>query len=115
MRPQPFSMAPGEAEHAALVLIRAMMVAAILATIVGALADWETRHVLDGLIVATPADLRAIQSTVASYQGHLRHANSALLWRGLVKRFWWLPAAVRPRRFAYQLEGQPITISAAWT
>jgi RNA-directed DNA polymerase len=76
-----------------------------------ALADWETQHVLDGRIVATPADLRSIQSTVASYQGHLRHANSALLWKGMVKRFWWLPSVMRRRTFDYRLEGQPITIN----
>jgi retron-type reverse transcriptase len=79
-----------------------------------ALADWETRHLRAGLIVATPADLRAIRSTIASYQGHLRHANSTLLGKSLVQRFWWLPTVMRPRKFDWRLEGQAFTINATF-
>lgn len=75
-----------------------------------ALADWESRHVHGDKITATPAELRAIQSTIASYGGHFRHANSRRMQRALVKRFPWIHTATRPRRFDYRLEGQPINL-----
>ena len=75
-----------------------------------ALASWEQRHVVDGAIRATPADLREIQATAASYAGHLRHANSHRLQQALRRRFPWLESATRPRRFHHRHEGQFITL-----
>lgn len=60
--------------------------------------------------IGRQADLRRIQSTAASYAGHLRHANSHRLQQTLNHRFPWLRAAARPRRFHHQLEGQQIHI-----
>jgi len=75
-----------------------------------ALAEWEQRHVVNSTIYATPADLRRLQSTAASYAGHLRHANSHRLHAGLQQRFPWLQAATARRRFDYRLEGDQIAI-----
>jgi hypothetical protein len=71
-----------------------------------ALANWEQRHVGAGFIRATPADLRHVQSTLASYAGHLRHASSFRLRQSLHQRFPWLHSATRRRRFAPRLEHQ---------
>ena len=76
-----------------------------------ALATWEQQHVSAGEIRATPAQLRQIQSTAASYAGHLRHANSHRLQATLRKRFPWLATAARPIRFHHRLEGRLITLN----
>src|SRR5690606_31635699 len=68
-----------------------------------AFAAWEAHHVGGGRIHATPAELRAIQATAASYAGHLRHANSHRLQQQLRRRFPWLTTAARPRRFHHRL------------
>ncbi|WP_460824268.1 RNA-directed DNA polymerase [Lysobacter olei] len=75
-----------------------------------ALADWGRSHVAYGAMRATPADLRRIQATAASYAGHLRHANSHRLQAALRRRFPWLDTAARPRRFHHRLEGRQLTI-----
>jgi RNA-directed DNA polymerase len=75
-----------------------------------ALAAWEGAHVAGGVIRATPADLRRVQSTAASYAGHLRHAASNRLQRALHRRFPWLVTASRPRRFHHRLEGRYVSI-----
>ncbi|HET7163060.1 MAG TPA: reverse transcriptase/maturase family protein [Rhodanobacteraceae bacterium] len=75
-----------------------------------ALSDWERAHVVRGFIRAIPSDLRGIRSIAVSYSGHLRHANSQRLRRGLEQRFPWLPIATRPRRFHHDAEGQRITL-----
>ncbi|MBN8922360.1 MAG: reverse transcriptase [Rhodanobacter sp. 68-29] len=72
-----------------------------------ALASWEQRHVGAGFIRATPAELRCVQSTLASYAGHLRHASSFRLRQSLHQRFPWLHSATRRRRFAPRLEHHP--------
>lgn len=76
-----------------------------------AFAAWEQQHVTAGAITATPAALRQIQSTAASYAGHLRHANSHRLQVVLCKRFPWLETAARSRRFHHRLEDRKITIT----
>lgn len=76
-----------------------------------ALATWEQQHVSAGKIRATPAQFRQIQSTAASYAGHLRHANSHRLQAALRVRFPWLTSAVRPRRVHHRLEGQAIEVT----
>ena len=75
-----------------------------------AFADWEARHVQADRIDATPADLRALQATLASYRGHLRHAATHRLQNALLKRFRWLPTATRPRRFHHQMEGRRVSL-----
>jgi hypothetical protein len=75
-----------------------------------ALAAWETAHVANGKVIGTPDDLRAVRAVWASYEGHLRHANSYRLQASLHRRFPWLATAARPRRFSLRLEGQQITI-----
>jgi hypothetical protein len=74
------------------------------------LASWEQQHVAGDVIRATPADLRALQSTAASYAGHFRHANSHRLQRAIARRFPWLPTATRQRRFHHSAEGKRITL-----
>lgn len=80
-----------------------------------ALAAWEEAHVQADGIHATPAALRVLQATAASYEGHFRHANSLRLQATLARRFPWLGAAARPRHFDYRLEGQCIRIPMAST
>ena len=80
-----------------------------------ALATWEAAHVDGRKIRATPATLRNIQATAASYAGHLKHANSQRLQASLHKRFKWLAAATRRRKFHHRLEGRPITIQLSGT
>jgi len=75
-----------------------------------ALARWERDHVRPRYIRATPADLRRIRSVWASFQGHLKHANSYRLQAALLRRFDWLPLATVNRHFHHRLEGQPLTI-----
>lgn len=75
------------------------------------LSAWQAAHVRGDCITATPADLRAIQATVASYGGHLRHANSYRLRQSLARKYPWVKAATRKRRFPPALEGQTIRIS----
>ncbi|MDP2141332.1 MAG: RNA-directed DNA polymerase [Gammaproteobacteria bacterium] len=74
------------------------------------LAAWEQQHVHASHIQATPQELRAIQSTAASYVGHMKHADSTRLQRGIRRRFRWLPAATRRRHFDYRLEDQQVRI-----
>jgi RNA-directed DNA polymerase len=76
-----------------------------------ALAAWEQQHVNRRGIRATPADLRRIQATAASYAGHLRHANSHRLQQALQRRFPWLTTATRSRHFHHRLEGRFITLT----
>ncbi len=78
-----------------------------------ALATWERAHVGLEAITATPDDLRALQSTWASYQGHLKHANAWRLRQSIHRRFAWLAIAVRRRRFSHQLEGHRLTIATS--
>lgn len=75
------------------------------------LSDWEQQHVTDDRIAATPEQFRNVQAMHASYQGHLRHASSERLNASIVRRFSWLPTAVRQRTFDYRLEGHPVRIS----
>ena len=75
-----------------------------------ALAAWEDAHVRGAEIRATPAQLRCVQSTAASYAGHLRHANSHRLQAALRRRFPWLASAIRKRRFHHRLEGRHLTL-----
>ena len=76
-----------------------------------ALATWEAGHVDGSEIRATPAALRNVQATAASYAGHLKHANSQRLQASLHRRFKWLGTATRRRKFHYKLEGQPVAIT----
>jgi RNA-directed DNA polymerase len=72
-------------------------------------ANWERTHVDAPKIHATPADLRSIQATAASYAGHIKHASSQRLEIALHKRFNWLATATRSRRFHHRLEGRELT------
>lgn len=76
-----------------------------------ALAAWESAHSDAGRITGTPDDFRAVRSIWASYEGHFRHANAHRLRAGFIRRFPWLPAATRPRRYSLRAEGRRITIS----
>ncbi len=75
-----------------------------------ALADWESSHVCGDVITATPAELRAIRATLASYSGHFKHANSHRLQRAFLKRFPWIHTATRRLKFDHQLEGSPVSL-----
>lgn len=75
-----------------------------------ALAEWEQDHVRGDHILATPGQMRAVQSMAASYAGHMRHADSARLQQSILKRFRWLPTATRRRSFDYRLEDQQVRI-----
>ncbi|UZW62721.1 RNA-directed DNA polymerase [Lysobacter enzymogenes] len=75
-----------------------------------AFAAWERAHVKTGRIRATPAALRAVQATAASYAGHLRHANAYRLKAALHRRFRWLQFVARQRHLHHRLEGRLIEI-----
>ena len=75
-----------------------------------ALAAWESAHVADSKATGTPDDFRRIRSVWASYEGHFRHANSYRLHASLRRRFPWIDAATRPRRYSLRHEGRPTTI-----
>ncbi|UYK82276.1 RNA-directed DNA polymerase [Xanthomonas sacchari] len=75
-----------------------------------ALAVWEGAHVDASTIRGTPQDLRDIRARLASYEGHLQHANSFRLRSALHCRFKWLRAATTPRRFSPRMEGRRIRI-----
>jgi hypothetical protein len=74
------------------------------------LQAWERAHVRPGELHGTPEDFRRIGSVIASYHGHLRHANSHRLQQALHTRFPWITAAALPRRFSHRLEGRRISI-----
>jgi len=78
-----------------------------------ALAAWERRHVAAGAFHVTPEDLHQVQSIAASYAGHFRHANSFRLRQSLHRRFPWLHAATRRRRFHYTSMHRHISIGLA--
>jgi RNA-directed DNA polymerase len=75
-----------------------------------ALQAWEAKHMCGNQLRGTPEDFRRIASVVASYHGHLRHANSHRLQQHLHQRFPWLTRAAMPRRFSHRLEGRRITL-----
>lgn len=75
-----------------------------------ALAAWESAHSDAGRITGTPNDFRAVRSIWASYEGHFQHANAHRLRAGFLRRFPWLQAATRPRRYSLRAEGRRITI-----
>ena len=77
-----------------------------------ALADWERRHVVGSAIHATPEELHQVQSIAASYEGHLRHASSYRLRQSIHRRFPWLLAATRRRRFHHQLAHRQLVLRA---
>ncbi|UHQ21934.1 reverse transcriptase [Lysobacter sp. 5GHs7-4] len=78
-----------------------------------ALAAWQRAHVSGDAIQATPAALRAVQSTAASYAGHFRHADTHRMQRRLHRQFPWLRTATRPRRFHHRLEDRPVRLPIA--
>ena len=71
---------------------------------------WEQAHVDGGEIHGTPKDFRRVRSVVASYEGHLQHANAHRLRQALHRRFPWIYAAVVPRRFSHLAEGKRLSI-----
>jgi len=75
------------------------------------LQAWERAHVRGQQLHGTPEDFRRIGSVLASYQGHLRHANSHRLLQALHRRFPWITTAATPRRFSHRLEGRRLSIS----
>jgi RNA-directed DNA polymerase len=74
------------------------------------LATWEAQHVDVETIRATPAELRALCATIASYAGHLQHASHWRLQQSLQQRFPWIAVATRRRRFHYELEDKPVIV-----
>ncbi|GAB0151068.1 reverse transcriptase domain-containing protein [Marinobacterium sp. BA1] len=83
----------------------------VVVNAIKALSDWEEKHVSDSTISATPHQLRAIQSTAASFCGHIRHANSKRLLQKLDNKYPWLVTATAKRRFDYRLEGVPVSLT----
>ena len=82
----------------------------VVAHLQQALAEWEGRHVQHGTVRATPADLRQISARVASFGGHLRHANAHRLMAGVHTRNPWLRTAAKPRKFSARHEGRRIKL-----
>ena len=75
-----------------------------------AFAQWEQRHIKEKQIIAAPADIRRIRATVASYQGHFKHACHHRLQQSINCRYSWLASATAKRKFHHELEGQPVSI-----
>ena len=78
-----------------------------------ALAAWGDKHVTHAGLRGTPADFQRVRALVASYAGHLRHADSHRLRAALAQRFGWLESATRPRHFDYRAEGRVFNIRSA--
>jgi RNA-directed DNA polymerase len=76
------------------------------------LGSWAQRHIVDGRIRATPAQLREIQAVYASYLGHFGHADSHRLQQRIETRFPWLATIFLPRPLDYRVEHMPVTIHA---
>ena len=74
-----------------------------------ALTRWHRQHVGRPGIRATPADVRALQSTLASYEGHLRHANARRLHQRILARHRWVEPFTRRIQFDHRLEGRRLT------
>ena len=76
-----------------------------------AFQSWSNTHIRDNKAVATPADYRRLTSIWASYQGHMRHANSHRLQQRILARQPWLKSLTSTkRRFNHELEGLHISI-----
>jgi len=74
-----------------------------------ALAAWEGSHVAGAVMRGTPDDFRRVRSVWASYDGHFEHADAYRLRASLRRRFPWIDAATRPRRFRLHQEGSALT------
>lgn len=88
-------------------LVRRRVVAHAKATF----EKWEKAHVRNDRIRATPAQIKAIQASAASFAGHLKHANSNRLQQALAKRYPWLPTVMVRRKFDYRLENRPVLLT----
>ena len=75
-----------------------------------ALAEWERAHVQRRRIEATPAELARVRCTLASYEGHFRHATAFRLRQAIHRRYPWLQAATASRRFHHSLENRVLRI-----
>ena len=82
----------------------------VVAHLQQALAEWEGKHVQGDTVRATPADLREISARVASFGGHLRHANAHRLIAGVHTRYPWLRTAAKPRKFSARHEGRRVQL-----
>ena len=76
-----------------------------------ALGAWHAAHVRQGKAWASPAEFRQLNAVWASYQGHMRHAQTYKLLQRFVARQPWLSTLTSTkRRFSHRLEGRRITI-----
>jgi RNA-directed DNA polymerase len=74
-----------------------------------ALSTWARKHVRGTEARVQPQDVRDLQATWASYQGHFRHGASGALTRDFDRRYPWLQSLVEPkRRFDRALEGSSL-------
>jgi hypothetical protein len=80
-----------------------------------ACAQWEQQHINEKRITATPADMRKIRATVASYQGHFKHASHHRLQQSINRRYRWIASAIAKRKFHHELEGQTMSIRFSGT
>lgn len=62
-----------------------------------ALAQWQSQHVKAGEIRCSAGAVQELQHRMASFQGHLRHANTHRLIQRTHRRYPWLSAALKPR------------------
>jgi RNA-directed DNA polymerase len=76
-----------------------------------ALHAWQSAHIQGEAAHATPEEYRQLSSVWASYQGHMRHANSHRLQQRMLARQPWLKTLTSTnRRFSHALEGRRISI-----
>ncbi|MGC1547815.1 MAG: reverse transcriptase/maturase family protein [Rhodanobacter sp.] len=73
------------------------------------LTEWHRAHAVPGAFSATPDDLRKLGSILASYEGHLRHANAWRISQQISRTHSWAHRLSRPMRFHHRLEGQRLT------
>jgi len=79
--------------------------ARVLQHMTESLSGWARDHQVKNGFSATPADLRRVGSIIASFDGHLRHANGNRIRRHLLSRFPWATPLARPRSFNSASEG----------
>ncbi|PMQ04206.1 Group II intron-encoded protein LtrA [Dyella sp. AD56] len=74
------------------------------------LAAWAQAHSVRHGFAATPADIRSAGSILASFDGHLRHANAARVRLQILSRFPWASRIPTKASFAPALEGTTVLL-----
>jgi len=78
------------------------------------LMAWNTSHKCGRGFRSSPSDIRALSATLASYQGHFRHANSWRLSQRIMQKHPWATTLSRIKTFHHSLEGQQLNFNVSF-